>query len=100
MKGNTNNPNGRPKGTANKITTSLRGKIDDLLNENWHTVQSDLNSLEPKDRLMFLEKLLSFAVPKLASTSAEVEVKNKLDKLTEQQLDIMIENVLNEHQDD
>lgn len=87
---------GRVKGTPNAVTTSLRSKIDTLLNDNWNNVQKDLNSLEAKDRLLFLEKLLNYAVPRLASTTNEVEITNKLNQLSDEQLDKMIENVLNE----
>ncbi|MGY3052536.1 hypothetical protein ACVWYG_000726 [Pedobacter sp. UYEF25] len=91
---------GRLKGTANKVTTSLRSKIDSLLQDNWDNVQRDIDSLEAKDRLMFLEKLLGFAVPKLAATTTELEVKGKLDQMSESQLDAMIETILNQSENE
>jgi hypothetical protein len=87
---------GRAKGTPNAVTTSLRSKIDNLINDNWDNIQQDLDALEAKDRLTFLEKLLAFAVPKLASTTSEVEITNKLNQLSDAQLDQMIQNVLDD----
>ena len=60
MKGKTNNPNGRPVGSKNKVTAGLRERINDFLNDNWKDLQADFKKLEPKERLMFYEKLLQF----------------------------------------
>lgn len=69
MKGHTNNPDGRPKGTPNKVTGSLRKRINDFLADNWQQMQNDFKALDPKDRLTFYEKLLSYGLPKLQSTT-------------------------------
>ena len=37
MKGSTNNPNGRPKGTPNKLTTQTREKIATALESGLET---------------------------------------------------------------
>ncbi len=80
-KGMTNNPAGRPVGAVNKVTASLRNRINDFLNENWENLQKDFEKLEPKDRLMFMEKLLQYALPKiqsveLASTQEQSETED------------------------
>ncbi len=69
MKGRTNNPNGRPKGSRNKVTAMLKAKVEDLLTDymNNKEFQSDLKQLEPKDRLQVVTKLLDFALPRLKS---------------------------------
>ena len=67
-KGTTNNPNGRPKGTPNKITADLREFITDLLNDNREQILKDLQAVEPHQRLLFYEKLLQYVVPKQANT--------------------------------
>jgi len=77
---------GRLKGTPNAITSVFRAKIDTLLTDNWYNIQDDLNSLEPKDRLLFMEKLLNFAVPKLASTTSEMAVEIKVGKQLEDEI--------------
>ena len=53
-KGQTNNPNGRPKGVPNKVTGDLRKWVDGLLNRNLLEMENDLQKLEPKDRLVIL----------------------------------------------
>ena len=85
-KGTTNNPKGRPQGSPNKITANLRQKIQDILENNWHTVEKDIKKLEPKDRLFFIEKLLKYAVPTLQAT----QLTTDFDKMTDEQLDYII----------
>lgn len=67
MKGRTNNPNGRPKGSRNKVTAMLKAKVEDLLTDYMDNkeFQSDLKQLAPKDRLQIVTKLLDFALPRL-----------------------------------
>jgi hypothetical protein len=67
--GRTNNPNGRPTGTVNKNSKEIREIISSILSQNIVRIQDDIDSLEPKDRLTFIEKLFQYAVPKLQSTS-------------------------------
>lgn len=84
QKGHTGNPNGRPKGTPNRITTAIRSWIVELINGNREQLQQDLKQLDPKDRLAFIEKLLPYILPKVeradevegaAYTKADVEIK-------------------------
>ena len=79
MKNKTNNPFGRPKGVPNKTTSEMRAVFSDLLNVNLETIQSDLDKLEPKDRLTILLKMSEYVIPRLQSTQMEsvVEIKSK-----------------------
>jgi hypothetical protein len=79
MKNKTNNPFGRPKGVPNKTTSEMRAVFSDLLNANLETIQSDLDKLEPKDRLTILLKMSEYVIPRLQSTQMEsvVEIKSK-----------------------
>jgi len=63
-KGQTGNPDGRPKGARNKITTEVKQKIDQIINNNIEKFESDLEDLEPKDRLMIMTRLLEYVLPK------------------------------------
>ena len=90
-KGQTNNTAGRPKGIPNKVTASLRERINDFLSDNWKNLQSDFEKLEPKDRLQFYEKLLQYGLPRLQNT----QLTTDLDKLSDEQLDYMINNLIN-----
>ncbi len=64
---------GRAKGTPNKITTSLREWIAQLIDDNRQQVEMDLKVLEPRDRLQVLGKLLQFVLPKQEAVSVKEE---------------------------
>lgn len=72
-KGITNNPNGRPKGSLNKSTTEMRELVTNFVSANLTTIQADFDQLEPKERLLFLEKLLGYTLPKLQSVTTKDE---------------------------
>ena len=48
--GESGNPNGRPKGSQNKETRTLREKIDYLLEDQFEMILKDLENLKPKER--------------------------------------------------
>jgi hypothetical protein len=77
---------GRQSGTPNKVTTDLRTWINDLLNDNRRQITKDIKSLEPQQRVMFFEKLLNYAVPKMQSVEAKIDLNN----LTDEQLNTVI----------
>ena len=91
MKGQTNNPNGRPKGIPNKVTTDLRQWITNFLEENREQIQDDWKALEPKNRIMLFEKLLKYALPTLEA----MQLETGFERLPEDQLDYIIENLKN-----
>ena len=55
---------GRKKGTPNKVTGTLKEWLEDILNENRQQIKEDLAALKPKDRLLIIEKLLQYVIPK------------------------------------
>lgn len=63
-KGHTNNRNGRPKGAPNKVTTELRQWVSNLIDNNRTQIEQDLMSVEPDKRLVMLEKLMQYVLPK------------------------------------
>ena len=81
-KGMTNNVNGRPVGSKNKVTIDLRKRINDFLNDNWDNLQDDFNKLEAKDKLLFYEKLLQYGLPKMQHTQSTGEFQNTLTGIT------------------
>jgi len=86
-KGNTNNPSGRPRGKPNRSTEELRKVLHSFIDENIEKLQADFDSLEPKDRLNYLEKLLAHVLPKPITS---------LDQLSESDLDILLERLKNQ----
>lgn len=61
---------GRQKGTPNEVTKELRAKVSAFLSDNWSLIESDFKQLQPKERLMFYEKLMSYGLPKLQTINA------------------------------
>ena len=69
--------NGRTPGTQNKTTKEIRETFKNLLENNLEQVQNDLDSLEPKDRVLFLLKLSNFVIPTLRSIEVnEINIKD------------------------
>lgn len=91
-KGISNNPYGRPRGTPNKITTDLREFIGQLLSDNLEQFNADFQQLDAKDRLMIMEKLLSYVLPKLSNMILKEEQEPEKLKTKEEFLS-MIERV-------
>lgn len=80
-KGKTNNPNGRPLGTPNKISTELKQWISNLIDNNKEQFEADLANVEPEKRLLILEKLLQYVIPKQRENQLNLEdesMKNAL----------------------
>jgi hypothetical protein len=67
-----NKTGGRSKGTPNKNTVELREKFTLLLENNFDKLQTDIDLLEPKDRVKTLLDVAKFVVPTLKA----IEVKN------------------------
>ena len=57
-------------------------------------IQEDLEALEAKDRLKFLSDLLPYLLPKLQSTTHSQELN--FDSMTEEELDILINRIVDE----
>ena len=58
---------GRSAGTPNKATTEIKEAFQMLLEDNLPTLQRDISSLEPKERVKFMLELASFIIPKMKS---------------------------------
>ena len=85
-KGKTGNPNGRPRGTPNRVTTEMKTWLAGLIDKNRRQIEKDLKRLEPKDRLLILERLMQYTVPKMQAVTAQID----LNTLTDEQLNILI----------
>ena len=67
LKGQSGNPNGRPKGAENIVTGQIRSLWQDLMTENVDQLKSDFKTLKPKERLDMAIRMTHFLVPKLQS---------------------------------
>lgn len=74
--GESGNPKGKPKGAENKLTKEIRAKIGLILNNNIDKVQSDLDKLEPKDRLNILLQLVKYVTPQLKAIEVDTTIQD------------------------
>ena len=71
---------GRTKGTPNKVTGTLKEFVANLIDQNREQMERDLKSLNPRDRLYALDKLMQYILPKNSSQSLDVK-ENSFEKL-------------------
>ena len=57
------NQKGKPKGAVNKTTRELREIINEFLSKNLDKIQDDFDKLEPKEKLLFIDKMLKHVLP-------------------------------------
>ncbi|MDE6236470.1 MAG: hypothetical protein K2M45_01225 [Muribaculaceae bacterium] len=65
---------GRKKGTPNKVSGTLREFISALIDESRDSIKEDLQALQPRERLAFLEKMMKFVLPTPKDTPTEEAV--------------------------
>lgn len=63
-KGVALNPNGRPKGSKNRLTLETRQLIQSFVSKELESIGERIEQLEPKERLDVLIKLLPYIVPR------------------------------------
>lgn len=90
VKGKTNNPNGRPKGSKNRVTAEVRDWISKVIDKQRPQLEKDLKLLEPAERWRIIEKLMSYVVPKMQAVEANVN----LNKLSDEDLDKLASNII------
>ena len=79
---------GRTKGTPNKATKTIREKLSEVTSDYYNSDRffQDLAQLEPKDRVMVIERLTNYVAPKMQPTAIDAKVENRKtieDKLVE-----------------
>lgn len=80
---------GRTKGTPNKVTKTAREWLTALVDKNRRQIERDLKQLEPKERLLILEKLLQYVIPKKQAVDTSVS----LESLSDEQLNFIIDEI-------
>jgi hypothetical protein len=79
-KGQTNNPDGRPKGSLNKVPSRTREAFNKLIEDNLDNMSiwlAEVAAEDPKAALDVVAKLSEYIVPKLARTETTLETKDK-----------------------
>jgi hypothetical protein len=84
---------GRKPGSLNKVPGNMRLQVGIFLKKNWNQVQADFNSLEPRDRLLFMEKLLKYTTPALSSMDATFDGTIDYNKLSAHDLDYIFNKI-------
>ena len=90
-KGNTNNPNGRPKGTPNKTTKEMREVFAVIMSGQIDRIREALDNLYEADPIKYLDilnKYMPYYMPKKLDVTSDdkpiskiqVTVSNKGDK--------------------
>jgi len=92
-KGISGNYEGRPKGALNKTSIILREALSNFLLNNFDSILMDIESLSPKDRVKIYFDLLHYALPKLQP----IEIESEFDRLSDDQLDLIIQELKNGH---
>jgi hypothetical protein len=77
---------GKKPGTPNKVNQEIRSRINDFLDNNFETIQSDLMELEARERVKFYIELLQYGLPKLK----QVELTNDPDAISSEDLDLIL----------
>ncbi|HYH15102.1 MAG TPA: DUF5681 domain-containing protein [Flavisolibacter sp.] len=90
-KGQSGNPNGRPKGAINKTSSELRDRIALFLDDNFEVVQKEFDTLTGKDKVRFYTDLLQYGVPKMQSMSLSPDYENMSDEQLDQIINGLIE---------
>lgn len=64
---------GRSKGTPNKVTAEVREHFSTLVSENMVKLQSDIDSLEPLQRVKVILDMAKFVLPTLKATEINTQ---------------------------
>lgn len=80
QKGESGNPQGRKRGSRNKVTKTLKDYITKLIDDNREQIEKDLKELTPKERLQVIVGLLPYVVPKMHSVEEVLNVENDREK--------------------
>lgn len=77
--GISGNKNGRPSGTPNKLTNELRNVLKDVLLDELSSIKEKLDTLDTKDRLELIIKLMPYAMPKIENVEYTIGEGGQFD---------------------
>jgi hypothetical protein len=69
-KGQTNNPNGRPKGSRNRTTKQMKAALMAALGPELDQLPELLAGMEPDQRVNALSKLIGYILPKATESES------------------------------
>ncbi len=62
--GHTNNPNGRPKGSLNKVQATVKSRIVGYIEDDFDNFLKEVKKLKTKDRVKAKLELIKLVVPR------------------------------------
>lgn len=91
-KGQSGNPNGRPKGTGNKVSQEVKGMIEEILidPDNVAKLKKELTALSGRDYIKAFTELFPYIVPKLSNTSLDVDI----EKMSDEDLEALYQRII------
>lgn len=66
---------GRQAGTPNKVTGTIKDFLASVIDSSREQMKKDLENLEPKDRLMVLEKFMQYVIPRQQAVKADMDIQ-------------------------
>ena len=72
-KGQTNNPNGRPKGSKNRNTEKIREAYQKLIEGRLDSLNEDLDLMELRERVKAIIDLSKYVLPTMQSVAVSAE---------------------------
>ena len=86
VKGESGNPKGRPKGSINLVTKSVREILTDCHALNFEHILSQMDKMTLRERLQFNRDILPYVTPKLASLQIKEDALTYDELVQEYQL--------------
>ncbi len=83
----------KPKGAKHKTNEALRARINTFLSDNWERIVQDFEALEPKERLIFFERIMQYGLPKLQSVEYSAILEQQIENLSDEDLTRLLEAV-------
>ena len=82
--GKSGNPNGRPKGSANKTTNTIREAFTKLVEDNLENMTTWLESVadtNPEKALNIINQMAEYTTPKLARVENKIETDDSINEV-------------------
>lgn len=97
-KGQSGNPNGRPRGSTNEKTKYIREWVISLIGSNAQSMAENFKQLTSKEKWRVITQLMPYVLPKQSEATVKADVN--FSQLSDEQVDNIIgeiqKNMLND----